>query len=109
MGIKRPVVLSPEQVTLGQAIPGQTPISVCRRRETTAVPGWSWHKGLPRRRRQPLSPGTAYLGSRHLVPGSTRSHRRDGGRTTNPLKQGTNARMERGEVKPPLLGTSGHF
>lgn len=107
MGIKRPVVLSPEQVTLGQAIPGQTPISICRRRETTAVP--VWHKGLPRRRRQPLSLGTAYLGSRHLVPGGTRSHRRDGGRTTNPLKQGTNARMEPGELKPPLLGTSGHF
>lgn len=72
MGIKHPVVLSPEQVTLGQAIPGQTPISVCRRRETTAVP--VWHKGLPPRRRQPLSPGTAYLGSRHLGPGGTRSH-----------------------------------
>lgn len=42
-------------------------------------------------------------------PGSTQSHHRDGGHTTNPLEQGTKAGMECGEVTPLLLGNLSHF
>lgn len=63
---------------------------------------------VPGERAAPLA-GHCQFGEQALVPGSTQSHCRDGGHTTNPLKQRTDTWKEQGEVKPPLLGDMRSF